>query len=70
MSVVYLQERIKKLEEQVQELEAELTPYREVKAKDMPKLRERPGEYWSYRGARSAVPVRDLRDQEVQTDNT
>jgi len=41
MSVVYLQERIKKLEEQVQELEAEL--YREVAAKDMPKLRERPG---------------------------
>ncbi len=67
MSVVYLQERIKKLEERVQELEAELAPYR---AKDMPKLRERPTEYWSHRRARSAVPVRDQRDQEVQTDNT
>ena len=68
MSVVDLQKRIKKLEERVQELEAEL--YREVAAKDMQKLRERPGRYWSYRGARSAVPVRDLGAQEVQTDDT
>jgi len=68
MSVVDLQKRIKELQERVQELEAEL--YREVAAKDMQKLRERPTEYWSHRSARSAVPVRDLGAQEVQTDDT
>jgi len=64
MSVAYLQKRIKELEERVQELEDRLAPCREVEAKDIPKLRERPTEYWSHR------PVRDLRAQEVHTDDS
>ena len=63
MSVVYLQKRIKELQERVQELEAELTPY-----KDMTKLRERPTEYWSHRGARSAVPVREKFENSLRPD--